>query len=48
MEAAITAGWDSITQAFQGLYPSQTEPVHYAPMISYRMGGTSIRWNQHL
>ena len=39
MEAAITAGWDSITQAFQGLYPSQTEPVHYAPMISYRMGG---------
>lgn len=39
MEAAITAGWDAITQAFAGLYPEQTDPVHYAPMIHYRLGG---------
>ncbi|MBS5150163.1 MAG: suppressor of fused domain protein [Butyricicoccus pullicaecorum] len=39
MEAAVTAGWDAITQAFLRLYPNQTDPVHYAPMISYRLGG---------
>ncbi|MBS5143980.1 MAG: suppressor of fused domain protein [Butyricicoccus pullicaecorum] len=39
MEAAITAGWDAITQTFLHLYPNQTDPVHYAPMISYRLGG---------
>lgn len=39
MEAAITAGWDAITQAFTDLYPDQTDPVHYAPVVHYRLGG---------
>ncbi len=39
MEAATTAGWDAITQAMSKRYPEQTEPIHYAPIISYRLGG---------
>ncbi len=33
-------GWDAITAAFERLYPGQTEPVHYAPIISMRLGGS--------
>ncbi len=39
MEAATTAGWDAITQALCKQYPEQTEPTHYAPIVSYRLGG---------
>lgn len=39
MDNLNTSGWDAITQAMQTLYPSQTDPIHYAPMISYRLGG---------
>lgn len=34
-----TAGWDAITRAFEKLYPEQTDPIHYAPIISWRLGG---------
>ena len=34
-----TSGWDAITRAFEKLYPEQTDPLHYAPMISWRLGG---------
>lgn len=34
-----TPGWDAITEAFEKLYPSQTDPKHYAPIISMRLGG---------
>ena len=34
-----TAGWDAITRAFEKLYPEQTDPLHYAPIISWRLGG---------
>ncbi len=34
-----TFGWDAITRAFEKLYPEQTDPLHYAPIISWRLGG---------
>ncbi len=34
-----TSGWDAITRAFEKLYPEQTDPLHYAPIISWRLGG---------
>jgi len=33
------SGWNSITAAFDKMYPNQTEPLHFAPMISWRLGG---------
>lgn len=33
-----TAGWDSITKAFEKQYPGQ-EPLHYGTLISWRLGG---------
>lgn len=33
------AGWDAITAAMRALYPDQTDPIHYAPLVSYQMGG---------
>lgn len=39
MDTTSTAGWEAITQAFLTQYPSQPEPIHYAPPISYRFGG---------
>ncbi len=39
MEAATTVGWDAITQAMRKQYPEQTAPTHYAPLVSYRLGG---------
>lgn len=38
-EELYTPGWDAITEAFETLYPDQKEPVHYAPLVGYRMGG---------
>ena len=39
MDMPETSGWDAITQAMLTLYPDQTDPIHYAPVLSYRMGG---------
>ncbi len=39
MDMPETSGWDAITQAMLILYPDQTDPIHYAPVLSYRMGG---------
>lgn len=39
MDMPETSGWDAITQAVLALYPGQTDPIHYAPVLSYRMGG---------
>lgn len=39
MDTPETSGWDAITQAMLSQYPNQTDPVHYAPVISYRLGG---------
>lgn len=39
MDMPETSGWDAITQAMLALYPGQTDPIHYAPVLSYRMGG---------
>lgn len=36
---APTYGWDAITAKFESLYPGQTEPMHYATLVSYRLGG---------
>ena len=32
-------GWEAITRTFETLYPGQTDPKHYAPIISMRIGG---------
>ena len=32
-------GWDAITECFDRLYPGQTEPLHYATLIKYSLGG---------
>lgn len=39
IEQVETPGWDAITNAFEKLYPNQKDPLHYAPMISWRLGG---------
>lgn len=39
MDMPETSGWDAITQAMLALYPDQTDPIHYAPVLNYRMGG---------
>ena len=39
-EKILTPGWDAITQVFEAQYPGQNDPLHYAPLISYRLGGT--------
>lgn len=38
-ETNAAPGWDAITSAFEKLYPGQTNPKHYAPIISMRIGG---------
>lgn len=38
-EEFTAPGWDAITAAFETLYPGQTNPKHYAPLISMRLGG---------
>lgn len=32
-------GWDAITACFEGIYPGQTNPIHYAPIIKWMLGG---------
>lgn len=32
-------GWDAITAAFERLYPGQTNPKHYFPIVGMRFGG---------
>lgn len=39
IEQVEAPGWDSITAAFEKLYPNQKEPLHYAPLIPWRLGG---------
>ena len=35
-------GWNAITDTFLKLYPKQTEPLHFAPLFSYRLGGDPL------
>lgn len=39
VEQVPSAGWDAITQAMEALYPGQTQPLHYAALIKWRLGG---------
>lgn len=32
-------GWNAIANTFRKLYLNQTEPLHFAPLFSYRLGG---------
>jgi len=32
-------GWDAITNAFEKLYPGQSKPLHFAPLLSWQLGG---------
>lgn len=32
-------GWDYITDTFEKIYPTQTEPLHFGTLISYQLGG---------
>ena len=34
LEIGTTNGWDAIVERFEQLYPEQTDPKHYAPLIS--------------
>lgn len=34
-----TRGWDAITEAFEKLYPGQEDPLHFAALIPWRLGG---------
>ena len=38
-EDVCTAGWDAITEEFEGIYPDQTDPKHYGTLIKWRLGG---------
>ena len=35
----VTAGWDAITEAFEAIYPNQTDPKHYGVLINWKFGG---------
>jgi len=32
-------GWDAITEAFEKIYPEQTDPKHYGVLIPWELGG---------
>lgn len=34
-----TPGWDAITEAFEKLYPGQTNPKHYGTLVKWIFGG---------
>ena len=34
-----TRGWDAITKTFEKMYPGQEDPLHFAPLIPWRLGG---------
>lgn len=38
-EEAETPGWDAITEAFEKLYPGQTNPKHYGTLVKWIFGG---------
>ena len=38
-EDVFAPGWDAITSAFEKLYSEQKNPKHYAPLISWKLGG---------
>jgi len=49
LETGSTHGWDAIVERFEELYPEQTNPKHYAPLINPMFGnqdtplfGTSV------
>ena len=33
------SGWDAITAEFERVYPGQTEPLHYATIVPFELGG---------
>lgn len=35
-------GWNAITDTFLKLYPGQTEPIHFASLLSYSLGGEPL------
>ena len=35
-------GWNAITNTFLKMYPKQTEPLHFAPLFSYQLGGDPL------
>lgn len=38
-EEVQTPGWDAITEAFEKLYPGQTNPKHYGTLVKWIFGG---------
>lgn len=38
-EEVSTAGWDAITEAFEKVYPGQTDPKHFGSIVPWRLGG---------
>ena len=39
-ETQETIGWDAITETFEKYYPDQKTPLHFAPEVSWAMGGS--------
>lgn len=39
VEDSEAPGWDSISSAFGSLYPDQPNPLHFAPDVSWALGG---------
>lgn len=39
IEKIEAPGWDAIVATFEKIYPTQKDPLHYAPMLSWRLGG---------
>ena len=38
-EETNTSGFDAITETFDKIYPTQKDPLHFRPIISYQFGG---------
>lgn len=38
-DEAATPGWDAIREACERIYPDQLDPLHYATIIKYALGG---------
>ena len=38
-EEELAPGWDAITEEFDRVYPGQTNPLHYAAIVPYMLGG---------
>lgn len=37
----VTSGWDAITERCEQIYPNQKNPMHYGPLIMWKLGGNS-------